>query len=118
MKKTPTPKTTAAIALDKHQTERVAFLASRLGGTTDEVFEFLVTVGLHVLQLDPAADSRIADGVERLFGEDEVGDKVVEALRALDTEARFGMADFLAAIDRPRMLGDWRGEPKPAEAEA
>ena len=114
----PSPATTVRIVLDDHQAKTVALLARRLGGTPDEVVEYLATVGLFALGLDGNAYSRIGDGLSRIFDEEKVATEIMGFLADCEVEAGNVTGDALARLERPRMFGDWRGEPKVAEAEA
>ncbi|MHB1046636.1 MAG: hypothetical protein ACYC4P_11555 [Thermoanaerobaculia bacterium] len=120
MRQTPTPKTTATLTLDEHQTRTVALLARRLGGTTDEVIEFLATLGLFTLGLDEVAYGRVDDGVDRIFDGPggELANSTMASLGDIECNLRNKAAEFFGKLTRPRMTGDWRGEPKAEQAEA
>jgi hypothetical protein len=105
------------INLDEEQWRAVAVAQARLGGTTAEVLEFLVTVGLYTLQLDPLANGRVRSGVEALFGE-PLAATIMTELGDLESNLQNEAADFKIRNLRPRMAGDWRGEPLPAPAQA
>lgn len=118
-KRTPAARRTAAtLDLDSHQTRMVAFLAERLGGTTDDVLEFLVTAGLYVAQLDPMAEGRVADGLDRIFDGTDIATEVMNELRDLECNRQWEVEAFVSSFTRPRIRGDWRGQRSPAEAEA
>ncbi len=114
----PPPATTVRIALDDHQTKTVALLARRLGGSPDEVLEYLATVGLFALGLDGSAYTRVDDGVARIFGEGTVATEIMGFLADCENEACNVAGSAIARLERPRMFGDWRGERKPVQAEA
>ncbi len=114
----PARKTTATLDLDSHQTRMVAFLAERLGGTTDDVLEFLVTAGLYVAQLDPMAEGRVADGLDRIYDGTDIATDVMNELRDIECNRKWQVEAFVASFTRPRVVGDWRGEPRPVQAEA
>ena len=115
---TSPPATTVRIALDEHQTRTVALLARRLGGSTDEVLEYLATVGLFALGLDDSAYTRVDDGVAGIFGEGKVATDIMGLLADCENEARNVAGSAIARLERPRMFGDWRGQPKPEPAPA
>ncbi len=101
--------TTATLTLDDHQTNTVAALATRLGGSADEVLEFLVTVGMYVLQLDELAEGRVRRGVEKLYGDSEIANAIMGDLVDLECNVKNEVWDFKIRTTRPRMAGDWRG---------
>ena len=107
------PVTEASLALDVHQARMVAFLRERLGGTTDEVLEFLVTAGLYAIQLDELAEPRVADGVGWIYSGTGIATSIMNGLGEIDSEVRNDVVDFVGQHWRPRMMGGWRGGPEP-----
>jgi len=107
------------IELDVDQWRAVAMMRNRLDGTAAEVLEFLVTVGLFTLQLDPLARGRVRSGVNALFDE-PLATAIMNDLGDLECNLENEAADFKIRNLRPRMAGDWRGAPlpEPARAEA
>ncbi len=114
----PPPVFGPGINLDEHQTRTLGILAARLGGSQSEVIEFLVTVGLYVLQLDELAEGRVRRGIEQLYGDSELSTAIMNDLVDLECNVKNEVWDFKVRTLRPRMTGDWRGQPAPSPAEA
>ena len=114
----PPPVHSSAVNLDAHQKDMVAFLQTRLGGTSDEVIEFLVTCGLYVLQLDELAEGRVRRGIKQLYGDSETSTSIMNDLVDIECNVKNEVLNFKARALRPRMCGDWRGETAPSPAEA
>ena len=99
--------------LDEHQVRAIEAMADRLGGTPNEVVEFLVTTGLYVLQFDELAEGRVRRGVERLFGDSEISKAIMGDLVDLECNVKNEVWNFKVRTLRPRMAGDWRGVAQP-----